>query len=660
MKLHKPFLLIAFLILPFLTVRATQVVIADSLKGLLETDLEPKVRADVLADLAFHLRYSDFEAAVNYAREAIELSQNIVDTPALAKAHNSLGIVYAKNNVFGLALEEYQKSLDLKLEMGDSIKVATAQLNMGDINFSLGNYKKAEEYFQLARQGFERQDNPRNLIRVLLNLGNIKANNKESAEARQSFLEVKEIEESQPQPRPLILAQCLNGIAYTYADEENYPKAVQYNRDALAVAQKAELTPFIAGFSNNLADNLLGLDRYSESRKYLDQGLRIARELNLIYEITNNYRIRGKYFAEIKQGDSAYFYLDKAYELNDSLQEVSAQENFTQMQVAYDYERKQRQIESLAQEKAIEEAKVQERAVMIIALMVGLGLLVLLLIVVVLGNRRQRQANQMLVEKNNLIDNARKVLQERNEMLEELNREKDGLIHVVAHDLKSPLNKTLALTELIEGTGPLTPAQTHAMGLVKRVNSDAREFIWSLLDVNAIEHQDSRLKIVPIDLNQYIYELAEGFRNQADSKSIDLRVGTAEGLPTVHTDTSALNRIMDNLVSNTLKFSNPGSRVEVATVRDSDGVALLVRDNGPGISEADQEKMFRKFQKLTARPTGGESSTGLGLAIVKALADQIEVKIEVNSTLGKGTEFRLTFPLTISPPEAAEKVGNHS
>ena len=102
---------------------------------------------------------------------------------------------------------------------------------------------------------------------------------------------------------------------------------------------------------------------------------------------------------------------------------------------------------------------------------------------------------------------------------------------------------------------------------------------------------------------------------------------------------------MENLVSNAIKFSQRGTEVGIMSIAEPNRVILEVSDQGPGISLEDQRKLFGKFQKLSARPTGGEHSSGLGLAIVKSLVDKLGGDIEVKSELGKGAIFRVVLPV---------------
>ena len=118
----------------------------------------------------------------------------------------------------------------------------------------------------------------------------------------------------------------------------------------------------------------------------------------------------------------------------------------------------------------------------------------------------------------------------------------------------------------------------------------------------------------------------------------------SEGSVNVIADRLYLTRILENLISNAIKFSPRHKTVVVSIEPNDDTVRIGVKDNGPGISEGDQQNLYMKFHPLTAKPTEGESSTGLGLSIVKSLAEKMKGQISCESKLGEGAKFILTLP----------------
>jgi signal transduction histidine kinase len=237
-----------------------------------------------------------------------------------------------------------------------------------------------------------------------------------------------------------------------------------------------------------------------------------------------------------------------------------------------------------------------------------------------------------------------------NQHLTHLNNEKNELMGIAAHDLRNPLTVVLGNADLMGMTKD--PAVLARLSQNTRaVAIRMRDLIANLLDVNAIEQGKFIVKKERCDARALIEESLEHNQQSAARKQIALRVGISEGLWAT-ADRAASLQILDNLISNALKYSPPNTTVHIHALPEKESVVISIRDEGPGISEADQKKLFQKFTRLTARPTGGESSTGLGLAIVKKLAEAMAGSIHCRSALGSGSTFILRLPVSPSPVNA--------
>ncbi|MDW7695200.1 PAS domain S-box protein [Flammeovirgaceae bacterium SG7u.111] len=240
--------------------------------------------------------------------------------------------------------------------------------------------------------------------------------------------------------------------------------------------------------------------------------------------------------------------------------------------------------------------------------------------------------------------NSQTKLQESNKELKELNREKDSLMSIVAHDLKSPLSKVKGLANVIMLDNNLNEEQISYLKLINSVADNSEQLIRDLLDINTFEHSDSRIKLTELDVHQVIDELTDSYQQLSNNKGIRLEIEKDPNATKHTTDLDFLNRILDNLLSNAIKFSKQEKTVKITVSRPDTHLMVKVQDEGPGISEEDQTKMFKRFQKLSAQPTGGESSTGLGLSIIKVLVDRLKGEIDVDSQLNKGTTFTISIP----------------
>ena len=236
-------------------------------------------------------------------------------------------------------------------------------------------------------------------------------------------------------------------------------------------------------------------------------------------------------------------------------------------------------------------------------------------------------------------------LESQKKRLEDLSTEQGYLMSIVAHDLKSPLNKVLGLIQLLPMVGDLNDEQQRCITLLNKVVEDGRKLIDDILIINSYEKHVEPLQVVDLDLNTYVETCVNTFQQQGKKKSIQLHFKAFDQI-NIQTDKESLSRILDNLIDNAIKFSFKNSHVFVHLKKTGAQAHIIVKDEGPGISPEDQKKMFKKFQKLSARPTDGESSTGLGLSIIKVLVDKLNGFIEVDSALGQGTTFNIYLPVS--------------
>jgi signal transduction histidine kinase len=230
-----------------------------------------------------------------------------------------------------------------------------------------------------------------------------------------------------------------------------------------------------------------------------------------------------------------------------------------------------------------------------------------------------------------------------NEKLTAANVEKDRYLGIAAHDLRNPLSSMRGLSELML-EAPLEPEQQREfLETIHRTSDEMLGLVNDLLDVSVIESGKLTLRRADHDVAKLIQQRIRHLEAHARGKKIGLTVD-APGVQRASIDSARFGQVIDNLVSNAIKFSPSGTAVRVALQSENGSFAFSVQDQGPGIPEADRKLLFRSFQKLSARPTGGEKSTGLGLAIVKKIVDAHGGTIDVESGSGGGTRFTVTAP----------------
>lgn len=226
--------------------------------------------------------------------------------------------------------------------------------------------------------------------------------------------------------------------------------------------------------------------------------------------------------------------------------------------------------------------------------------------------------------------------------------EKNELMSAVAHDLKNPISSLRFSALMLQEQG-IKPPDRRAELVESMVEScDAvLAFIQDRLERSARTARLEQVSVHPLDLVEVMNIVLTQNLPAASQKEIDLAVDFPdEERIQVCADHGALCRVLNNLVSNAIKFSPPGRRVELAVTgpHQNNRIRTEVRDQGPGISEDDRNRLFQPYVRLSARPTAGESSTGLGLSIARDLVEKMGGEIGCESSRGEGACFWVTLP----------------
>ena len=278
------------------------------------------------------------------------------------------------------------------------------------------------------------------------------------------------------------------------------------------------------------------------------------------------------------------------------------------------------------------------------------------------SNREIQRQLGILDEQSREIELANTTLNEKNIQLEDLNREKNEFLGIAAHDLKNPLSAiTMSASIVLSYRDKITNEQLEErLRNILQTSERMMEIIKNLLDVNAIESGQFQFTVERVDIREILSGLVDEYRDRAEAKSITLHYENHAQATFVVGDKTALTEIFENLISNAVKYSPHQKQIHVK-LRNTysqhssasasnfqspnlSNVCIVVQDEGPGLSDEDKKKLFGKFARLSARPTGGEHSTGLGLSIVKKMVEAMHGRVWCESELGQGARFIVELP----------------
>ncbi len=313
------------------------------------------------------------------------------------------------------------------------------------------------------------------------------------------------------------------------------------------------------------------------------------------------------------------------------------------------------------------ENAVQEKLKEIVPFVVAVGSILFLAVVIPFGmftarlmhyHEHERALYIRRIEKHTQeIEHFAKQLEETNEHLHQLQQQKNRLYARLSHDLRTPLHSILGASSLIaEGIyGEITPKQAHATEIIHRNVQVLLHLIDGILQLSRVESGQVTLESEIFELDNLLQQLTENMLPLAENKNLQLRYQPNPALPRLYTDRDKLYLILQNLVSNAIKFTHQGYVELSAELREDSSAAIAVRDTGPGISEADQERIFHEFTRGPNSRTDTKG-VGLGLTITKELTQLMGGQISVRSIPGGGSTFTVTFPPNLVRPLSASPI----
>lgn len=258
-------------------------------------------------------------------------------------------------------------------------------------------------------------------------------------------------------------------------------------------------------------------------------------------------------------------------------------------------------------------------------------------------NELQKTNRELASQKERLLEHKKQ--------LEELQVQKDELFSMVVHDMKNPAGLIRGLVELLRSYDLTAQEQQEIMEDLMATSTRILALAQEVSRIVTLESGALKLDFNTYPVARLIEDVCRRNLVSASKKHIGFQVDIAPQLPESDIDVQKIEEVLDNLVSNAIKFSNNESQIKVRAYKAGENVVVEVIDNGPGLTEADIKRAFGRGARLSAKPTGGESSSGLGLWIVKKIVEAHHGRVWVKSSIMKGSTFAFELPLVQPAPE---------
>ncbi|MGC3943232.1 MAG: ATP-binding protein [Chryseolinea sp.] len=645
---------------------------------------------DALTDLAWEYRSAYPDSTILYSKQAYALAKSLGFTKELAESPNFIGVAYNYKGDRIKAYESYEEAMTVATQHHDSVQIAYSNNNLGRLFFEQGILSRAYEYFINAQKIFEDIGDAQGQAYTYQSLARLYHSQNDNRKAENNFLKAnnirmqlgttpditsafvqtgrfyQDINEHDKALRYLLLADSTAGsihdeinlaeikmyIARSYMRDGNIEKAKTIGEEGLAVITHKNNIRLQPSALMTMGEVEFANNNVPAAKNYFEQALAIAtrtRELNSRMEA---YFHLSKVNERQKNNQASLENMNHYLMLLDSTKDLDLARQVERFQFEIEIERKERENERLVNLQQGQDSIIKQQRLQNIILIIVIAFISILGFIQWRNLKKRNEINQKLEHQNQFIQNQRQEIVDQNEklsrhnhQLSDLNHEKDTLMGIVAHDLKSPLNRIKGLADIMGMEGGLSQPQSTYVGMIKDATRSGLDLITDLLDVHMIE-ENVEPNYSQIDISAFILDKVNSYSPAAESKSIHLNILRIES-ETINSDIDYLHRILDNLLSNAIKFSHRNASVDISAWKSDNMITIAVKDQGPGFSEKDKTYLFQKFKKLSARPTAGESSNGLGLAIVKTLVDRLRGNISLVSEQGKGSQFIVNLPITI-------------
>jgi len=529
-------------------------------------------------------RIGDNVKSITNILQSIQILTSQNDTTEIIAASDVLASIYISMQRLSEAEEIYDRMLELSIASNDSLNQARIYGHIGVVYFFKEDYEEAINFYDKSLKINEALQRQ---IEEGVNYGNI-------------------------------------AEAYDYLGKHDLAKT--YYFESLELLQKHHFNSGLVfvyyGLGRcytNLGELEEGVRSYEKSLEILGQ-IGEKREAPIVYELmAENY---------MKQGDfeKAYEYYKKRSQAKDSIETIQKNKLIEEVRVRYEIDKKEKLNEQLARdnEEKLKDIENKNRTIFFQFLVVALLLLLIVFLVFFYYKIRKQKAQ-----------------------LKEANQTKDKLLSILGHDLRGPVGNLKSITELIMHDNSLTnnPELKSLIASVKGTIHNTFFLLNDLLAWSNVQREGLNLKPEKLDVKKAADNAIQLLKFNASNKNLTLSNHVEEGIYVV-ADKSALQTILRNLISNAIKFTPEGGKIEVAADnnRSAGQCTISVKDTGIGISEEVVEQLFGMKEFYSTKGTDQEKGTGIGLSICKEFVERSGGRISVESSPGKGSIFYFSLP----------------
>lgn len=590
------------------------------------------------------------ERSLFYYKKAYDEFIKLENYSELGSCAHKMGDLYHEMANYSEAYFFYMQSLNASERENDQLGIARMENNLGTVSHDMGRLDEAEEHYQKAYTLYSENGYSTEECGALLNIGSILYDRQLYDSALGYFLEVM----NKLNPDSLassmeyhILSGVYNNTALTYNDLGDQRLALDYFRQGLQLAIRAD-DEYTTGLVYINLGSLFGeMNRQDSALYYLHRALRLAQQRRFPSLELDVYEELAKLHAKPGSYASAYNWMVRYDTLYKSLFNEDLAKQIMQLRSRYEQELSEKEILQLRSESQVQ--KMLNRLFIIFIVVI-----VSLAIIIAVNLRSKKLTNQMLAERNLQISDAIQKLSESENELQKLNKSKDRIFSVVAHDLRNPVAAVTGFSELLYDNFEEFPMDTQKEYLLQILQGTQRIqnllenlLIWARSQMKAVKYDPESIK-----LKGLLTECVKEMKANLDHKKVAclLKISPSS---VVFADKAMMYTVFRNLIINAIKFSFPGSKIRITSETVDNVCHIKVSDDGIGIQPEIQEKLFTANEVISTPGTTGESGSGLGLVICREFLERNQGLIEVESEPGNGSTFIVSLPTELPDPSTS-------
>jgi len=623
-----------------------------------------------------HLFRSEYPQAMDLYQTALDFYRRNDNMIGVSRCLNNMGIIHKNRGDYVEALSVYEESIVYLDSTRNAYDISQAYINMGNLFVLLGGYEKALEYYGLALEISEGQNYLRNISLLLSNSGVIQnkvGNYNEALNLYQRSLRV-----SQTLNDPAQMSNCLINIGTNYGDmgepekgldfvqrgldikiELGDKKAISncyiYLADLYSIMQELEIAtelfnraiPIKEELNEpdglircylGLGSNALGQVHYNEAAERADMALELAREIGALEYIAAAYLIKEEIAVNRGNYRSAYQFELQHRMYSDSMMDEATAKAAKEMEFRMRSRSLQQENENLRIQSNLDRLLMRKRTVVFHSSLVIVSILLLALILVLYFMRRHKNALLKLEEKNLVITRQ-------NLKLDQVNKTKDRMMSIIAHDLRGTIGNQLTAVEVlnrIEGDSKVEIDRPRLLGNLKNSASYSLELLENLLHWSRLEEGESNYHPEEVKLNTLVSNCLSLYSESARNKDLTMATDIQETI-SCYSDKIMMETVYRNLISNAIKFSLPGGTITIG-LKILDGmVHFSVADQGIGLHEDEIKKVLHNGG-VSRRGTANEKGAGMGLTLVREFTRIHNGELLITSEVDKGSTFEVVIP----------------